>query len=77
MWNYRVLRTAVELSEHEYGYEIVEVYYDNNGDIEAVSGPAAAYGESVADLSYAMGLMAKAIVKPVLELIDGEYVEVE
>ncbi len=85
-WNYRVVRTIVTWEEtfsdttseeFYYEYEIREVYYHGDGSIECVNRePPSPYGNSVAELTEDLGLFKLALNRPVLELVDGNYVEV-
>ena len=85
-WNYRVLRTKVTWEEtfsditsdgFYYEYELRGVYYDGAGNIEGVAGePPSPFGNSVAELTEDLELFKLALRKPVLELVDGNYVEV-
>jgi hypothetical protein len=85
-WNYRVLRTKVTWKvdyedttseEFYYEYEIREVYYDGDGNVEGVTvKPSSPYGNCKEELAEDLELMALALSKPVLELINGKYVEV-
>ena len=85
-WNYRVLRTKITWEEtfsditsdeFYYEYELRGVYYDGAGNIEGVAGePPSPFGNSVAELTEDLELFKLALRKPVLELVDGVYVEV-
>jgi len=57
----------------EAGFEIREVYYDKNGEVESWTEDAIEpYGSSLEELTTSMELMAAAFEKPVLDLDELE-----
>lgn len=75
MQNYRVKRSISTLTE-EYVYEVVRAMYDKDRNIIG----AEMYwpiGCDIPDVERQHNDMAKAFNRPVIELIDGEYLEVE
>ena len=84
-WNYRVVRTMITWEEtfsditsdeFYYEYELRGVRYDGAGNIECVNGETSPFGSSVAELTEDLELFTLALSKPVLELVDGVYVEI-
>ena len=75
-WNYRVIRHKEP--DGEYYYQVHEVYYDNQGEINGWSTNASiVYGDSYQDLRHDMLMHRKAFDKPVLEEFEGKLLEVE
>lgn len=70
-WNYRVIKTADNVSDTI--YQIKEVYYDEDGNIHQWSvQPDAAGGEDLDGLKYDLLHQLEALDKPVLEEVkDG------
>lgn len=63
-WNHRVRRTE---TEHGPWFDIVEAYYDDNGNIEATTKDGIApEGESVAELRTTLERMLQALDRPEL-----------
>jgi hypothetical protein len=63
-WNYRVI-------EHEEMFYIHEVYYNDNGDIYAISeDPAGPAGETLEELKDDMEHYRQALDRPVLKLSE-------
>ncbi|MDK2125308.1 hypothetical protein [Parachitinimonas caeni] len=68
-WNYRVVRKEEKLAIHE-------VYYDDNGEINAFTSlPIAPYGEDIEDLGYTLGFMKRALELPVLDYDELMLIE--
>ena len=78
MWNHRVVRTKDLPNEgYYYSYDIYEVYYDEDGSVSGLTMNATTpYGESLKELTTELGRFSGALEKPILELVDGKYVEV-
>lgn len=82
-WNYRVLKTkrcwnigGTDYSEDH--YQVHEVYYKFDGDIDTWSvSPCAPFGESAAELNDDLNMFIRATVLPVLEEKDNTLVEVK
>ena len=72
-WCYRVIRWAKE----EYiSYGIHEVYSDSAGNIDGYTiDGIAPLGETLDDLKEDMKYMAAALLKPVLQEVDGKLIE--
>ncbi len=65
MWNYRIIRSFCNNEEQ---HAIHEVYYTENGEIDAISAdPVKPYGETADDLRLDLERMLKAFDKRVLE----------
>jgi hypothetical protein len=68
-WNYRVFHTLYGTSkeDEEDGFDIREVYYDDNGDIAGISsGGCSPYGDSEKELTNDLKHMCDAFLKPFL-----------
>lgn len=78
-WNYRVLKIKKVWNDYsENHYQIHEVYYKDDGSIEAWSSePCAPFGESLAELDSDINMFIRATVLPVLEEKDNTLVEVK
>lgn len=67
-WNYRVRR--IEYVDAGPGFQIVECYYDANGNIEATTAESIApFGNTIAELRADLEMMLQALDRP--ELPDG------
>ena len=65
-WNYRVVKDDCE----EGYYEIMEVYYDKEGNINGYADTGCPYGESLEGVKRCLELMSKALDEPILQLKD-------
>lgn len=65
-WNYRVVKHDCE----EGYYEIMEVYYDEEGRINGYADAGCPYGENLRGIKDCMELMGKALNKSILQLKD-------
>lgn len=63
-WNYRVVKHDCE----EDYYEVVEVYYDKEGNINGYADTGCPYGESLEGIKRCLGLISKALDEPILQL---------
>lgn len=77
-WNNRVVRTRVERQpsegDSEFEFTIREVYYNDKGEINAISSSARpAYGDSVAELKESLERMLRACEKAVLIEEEIQY----
>lgn len=72
-WNYRIIKNKCPDTE-EIMYQIFEVYYDDQGEIDCWSSePDTALGDSVPDLKEDLLHQLEALEKPVLIVKqDGE-----
>ena len=76
-WNHRVVRTK-DLPNEGYSYGIHEVYYDEGGSVAGLTMNATTpYGETLQEMATELERFSKALEKPVLELVDGRYVEMK
>ena len=73
-WNYRVIREVVERDEI---FNICEVFYDSKGEINGWTNPVRCYGTSLENLSDDINKQSHALLKPVLEEVDGKLLEVK
>ncbi len=76
-WNYRVIRTE---DEGDVCYAIHECYYDKKGDAIPASWTKEAVevlSDTRVGLFWVLATMTEAVARPVLEVRDGELVEVE
>lgn len=72
-WNYRVGKKAEHwCSEPIDRYSIIEVYYEDNGEVKGYTGFVGPQGESLEDLKADMQKMAEAFDKPIFEMDDEE-----
>lgn len=70
-WNYRMVEVDGFL-------HLREIYYDSNGNIRMwTQEPAAPVGDDVEDLAGTIALMERALLAPVLRLVNNKFVEVE
>ena len=69
-WNYRVCkRTYTESGEPEVYYGIHETYYDDKGNICAITQDLIdVFGESIEELKETLARMSKALEKEVIDL---------
>ncbi len=75
-WNYRVVKSKLDNCEDWYGMH--EVYYDDEGNINAISEDAISIeGESLKDLGKILEWMSSAMHKPVLNEDEIEYKDFE
>ena len=75
-WNYRVVKSKLDNGEDWYGMH--EVYYDDEGNINAISEDAINIeGESLKDLGTILEWMSSAMYKPVLNEDEIEYKDFE
>lgn len=65
-WNYRVAKNALGETA------IVEVYYDEEGNVTYWSGPIKPFGEDIEDLRADMQNMLQAFDKPLFDKIIEE-----
>lgn len=65
-WNYRVVKHDCE----EDYYEIMEVYYDDEGNINGYADTGCPYGESLQGVKECLKRMHSALTKSVLQLKD-------
>lgn len=67
-WEYRVVEKVAGRSHMDDAiwYEIMEVYYDDDGNLDATSDKICPAGDSVEDLREDLELMLLAINKPVI-----------
>ena len=66
-WNYRVIRKDTGHSEEPYYYQIHEVYYDEDGEVESWSeDPIKPGGTDLPELGGDLGYMVTALSKPAL-----------
>ncbi len=65
-WNYRVVKHDCE----EDYYEIMEVYYDEEGNIDGYADTGCPHGESPEGIRRCLELMYRALDKPIIELKD-------
>ncbi len=69
-WNYRMVRTDYEQSS---SYDIHEVYYDDNDQIEGWSAdPLSPSGKTIAWLKKDLAYMAQALDRPLLTKVVAE-----
>lgn len=64
-WNYRVVK-----DKENNIYEIKEIYYKDNGEINAYANAPIPYGESLKDLNGCLKLMMSALSKKTLNIED-------
>ena len=74
-WNYRVCTTPY-VDGGDVSYEIVEVYYGNDGKIEGWSEGACGYGDTLEDLRSDLLLMLEALDRPAVTRHGSTLVEV-
>ena len=65
-WNYRVVRHDCR----EDYYEVMEVYYDEEGNVNGYADTGCPYGENLAGIKKCLELMSEALDKPILQLKD-------
>ena len=51
-------------------YEIMEVYYDKNGNIIGYADAGCPYGESIEEIRECLKLMSRALDEPILQMKD-------
>ena len=69
-WNYRVMRPSPHPRHGQQPLVIVEVYYDDNGDIDGWTSPrepCGPAGDTLAELAEDLEHMTAALALPVLE----------
>lgn len=70
-WNYRVI-------ESEDMFHIHEVYYNNKGEITAISeNPIAPAGETIEELKSALTYYQQAVKRPILKRKEIEFGDME
>lgn len=68
-WNYRVVRTDCEDCVDGYFYEIHEVYYDSDGNIDKITlEPVDVFSESEGGIKWILEEMTKCLDKPVIDM---------
>ena len=79
-WNYRVIKRYSDVrfgqGTRDWYYGIYEVYYNENGDITAISEePIAPVGNDFEDLRGEVGKMFSAFGRPVLDYDEIKFAE--
>jgi hypothetical protein len=67
-WDYRVVEHGAEGVGT--WYELAEVYYNDDGEIDGWCGVSGPYGDDVADLTEDVNAMAFAVRRPILQIED-------
>ena len=64
MWNYRVVEKKAY--DGTFYYQIEEVYYDKNKNINGFGDARIPFGEEIDDIKFTLEMMLKALDKPVV-----------
>lgn len=76
-WQYRVttrIHNHKYLHEPETFFEIREVYYDENGDIVAITETPDVIAHSLEDLKWTLNKMLESCDKPIIDYDKGEEI---
>lgn len=66
-WNYRVVKKTSAKDKNSY-YEIMEIYYDENGEVSCYADADLPYGENIEEIKSGIELILKALDKPIIEI---------
>ena len=72
-WNYRVIKLS---EDGKIFYSITEAYYDDDGEIRAITAsPASPMGEDIKELAEDVMMMAGALSLPIIDSTEVQYVQ--